>query len=150
MKKLRFEGHEPTLLYHGGEKKISRFTKGILFLTGEEEEAIEFSKGSHMFGTKRNTSYVYTVEAREGKTSNSDDVITDYVMENDNVVFDQIGYGNDNLDSWVEQYYAPYLRNKGFRFFTFYHPSAVGNEDFLVVVSLYPDVDLKIIDVERL
>lgn len=136
------------LLYHGSDKKIDSFSGGIVFLTEDMFEAIEFGKGSHILGNYGRVSWVYTVAGRDGKVYDATDLIDAFIMEMDHEFLNDEDYTKD-LDSVLEKKIAPMLRKQGYRYFIFTHPSNIDNEDIIVWVSLYPHKDLEIFDVDR-
>jgi hypothetical protein len=136
------------LLYHGSAHKLSSFFPGILFLTEDIFEAIEFGKGSHILGQYGRVSWAYTVAAREGKIYKADDLIDAFITEMDHPLLNDEDYMKD-LDVVLENKIAPMLRKQGYRYFTFSHPSNIDNDDIIVWVSLFPGKDLEIFDADK-
>jgi hypothetical protein len=129
-------------------KPISKFFKGIVFLTDSEEDAAKFGHGLHIFGGYRESTYLYLIEASFNKAHNSNEIITKFIMEEEDPLFQN--YETDDLDTWIEEKYALYLREHGYDSFYFYHPSFSGGDDIIVYVALYPEQDLDIIDEEKI
>lgn len=147
IKMLEVNPNKDWLLYHGGPRELRGFNSGILFMTDDEFEAVEFGKGSHIFGQYGRVSYIHIIAAKPGKTYDADDVVMAFIMNEEHP---EIGTYTGDLDSFLEEIFAPRLRKKGYRYMTFEHPSNLGGGSIEVTVSLYPDKDLEIFDVSKL
>ena len=129
------------ILFHGSENKIESFKEGVIFLTESEQDAKEFGLGSHILGSARDIAYLYTIEAKPGKTFDANEIIEKFIADEDDPLFGEY----TDLDKWILDVYGSYLRDIGYRYFKFQHPSFVG-EEILVTVSLYPPEDLAVMN----
>lgn len=127
-------------LYHGTSSdeliKTLKFNTKDVYLTDVEEEAAAFAYGVHLGGAHGETKYILTIDANDGKVYDGDREVQQIVMEEHPKYKDL-----DELMDWA--------RTQNYQYVTFKHPSTVGDEDILVVVSLYPNKDLNIINIEK-
>jgi hypothetical protein len=128
-------------LYHGTSSsqliKTNQWHDKEVYLTDDYDEAEQFAHGVHLGGTHEKVKYVVTVGSRKGKVLDGNEVINSIIMEE-----------NEDFES-IEQYLV-WVKHKGYRYVTFYHPSTISYEEILVVISLFPNEDLQIIDVNKL
>jgi len=137
---LIFEQAFPPL-YHGTASdrlvRSRHFNPGEVYLTTDEFQAPYYAYGLHLGGSTDDVKYVLTVQARSGKVYDGNDDVQSIVMEE-----------HDRFDS-IEQLIAQ-VRKQDFRYVTFMHPSFDQDQYHLVVISLYPNQDLRIIAVDKL
>ncbi|MDX1641846.1 MAG: hypothetical protein R3220_09105 [Balneolaceae bacterium] len=123
------------LLYHGtSSDDFDSFDTKDVYLTDDEEQAFHYAKSAHLGGRKIGDPKVLTVAGKQGKTLEADEIV-DSIIADEHEEFRDL----DDLMKWA--------RSQGYRYVFYHHPN-VGNNDYHKVwVSLYPNQDLEIIDI---
>lgn len=125
----RFSPERGGLLFHGTNAPKGKLGAGHTFTTMDYQEATGFAKGAHLGGGKGKHPTVMVYQAKPGQTVDVSEAVADMIE-------------NGDLDE--EQQIYDDARKSGARYAIFDHPSAAGKEEELkVIVSLYPDRDLK-------
>jgi hypothetical protein len=121
-------------LYHGTSAPGFRsFRPGAIYLTESPEEAAAYAVNDIIGGGRGEaTRRVLAVEARRGETLDANAEVEEAIME------------EDDFDTWINGFLDD-ARSAGYRYVTFYHPSAIADDEMLVTVSLLPDKDLRIV-----
>ena len=123
------------LLYHGtSSNNFDSFDTPDVYLTDDEEEAFNYSQGVHLGGRKTGPSKVMTIAAKDGRTLEADDIV-DSIIADENEKFHDL----DDLMKWA--------RSHGYRYVFYHHPNSHNDGYHKVWVSLHPNQDLEIIDI---
>ena len=128
-------------LYHGTSSeelvRTYNFKPKDIYLTDDYDNAIGFAMGKHFGGAHGKNKYVLTVMAKTGKIYDGNSDVQQIIME-EHEDFREM----EDLMDWA--------RSNNYSYVTFYHPSFESDKEIFVVVSLYPNRDLKIVDMDRL
>lgn len=123
-------GPGPSLQYHGtSETGKGAFRAGIAFTTDNPEEADGYARGAHR--AERVAGERLLVRRAPGKAINVTDLIN------------QVIAAEGDPDAYIAKH-APDLRQRGYSYVFFTHPSFVGDGEQNVLVSLNPQRDLTI------
>jgi hypothetical protein len=128
-------------LYHGtsSEKLVQthHFNTKDVYLTDDEEEARGFAEGKHLGGAHGKNKFILTILAKKGKIYDGNDEVN-LIVQEEHEKFNDL----DEFMNWV--------RLQNYHYVTFYHPSFDDEKDeTFVVVSLFPNKDLKILTVDE-
>lgn len=133
MRFSEFNTDNSIILYHGSDKKFSKFNTPEVYLTDDEEEAEQYAFNVHRFGTKNTNNYVYEIAAKLENVFDASEIV-DSIIAEENEHYETI---EDLID---------YVRKNGYYFIYFEHPGII-SDTINVYVSLRPDIDLKILNI---
>ena len=127
-------------LYHGTASdqlvRSRKFRQGDVYLTVDKEQAAHYAHGVHLGGSIGDIKYIITVYAKPGKVYDADSDIQQIIMDE-----------HEQYETIEDLTTA--ARKQGYNYVTFHHPSVDQQEDHFVVISLFPNRDLKIVGVDR-
>lgn len=127
-------------LYHGTASdqliKTKTFKDDDVYLTDDIDEAESYAYGKHLGGSSGDKKYILTIMAKKAKVFNGQDDV-DKIIVDEHDEFDDL----DELMNWA--------RHQKYHYVTFKHPNTKNDEYHNVVVSLYPNKNLEIIDIDQ-
>jgi hypothetical protein len=123
--KMHLSESFPRKLFHGTVGDLKLLPK-LLYLTSSKRAAKQFGENPILARGRKSTPRLYEIQAQPGKIKNIDDIVLEALV-------------NDEDMEAVINLEAATARKENYRYMEFDH----GGE-FLVIVSLYPDKDLKI------
>jgi len=116
----------PRKLYHG-TVGVLKLSPGVLYLTPSKKAAKQFGENPILARGRKGTPRLYEIQAKPGKIKDIDEIVVEALMQ------------DEDVETVINQEAAT-ARKENYRYMEYDH----GGE-FLVVVSLYPDKDLKIV-----
>ena len=128
MKLLNFLNESlPKRLYHGTVGELV-LRPGVLYLTSKKSAASVFGTDSILARGRTGKAHTYEIKAKYGQVKDINDIVENALMD------------DKDVDKVIEQEAAK-ARKGGYQYMKFSH----GGE-FDVIVSLYPDQDLEIVE----
>ena len=128
MKLLNFLNESlPKRLYHGTVGELV-FKPGVLYLTPKKSAASVFGTDPFLTMGRVGKAHTYEIKAKYGQAKDINDIVENALMD------------DKDVDKVIEQEAAK-ARKGGYQYMKFSH----GGE-FDVIVSIYPDQDLEIVE----
>ena len=125
--KLEKEVDENITAYHGTSSgDFKKFNSSVAYLTTDPAEAEAFAINPLIGGGRgKEDARLMTIDVPDGKYKDIDEIVLNDLLN------------DDDIDETIEREAAT-ARKEGYSFMTFMHPG-VKDEDFQVIVALYPD-----------